>query len=81
MIQNCLEGIPVPEIYGWRTEGNQVFLYLECIEGRQLEEVYHLLSHEDKLEIYDQIKMAKAALCRLQQELQQNLKLTQSIDQ
>ncbi|KAK6526977.1 hypothetical protein TWF281_010173 [Arthrobotrys megalospora] len=68
MIQNRLKEIPAPEIYGWRTEGNQVFLYLECIAGRQLEEVYDELSHEDKLEICGQIKMAKVALGRLQQD-------------
>ncbi|KAK6335001.1 hypothetical protein TWF718_010442 [Orbilia javanica] len=68
MIQNRLKEIPAPEIYGWRTEGNQVFLYLECIIGLQLEEKYNELSHEDKLEICGQIKMAKVALGRLRQE-------------
>ncbi|KAK6496158.1 hypothetical protein TWF481_002182 [Arthrobotrys musiformis] len=68
MLQNYLNEIPAPKIYGWRTEGKEVFLYLELIKGRQLEEAYDELSPEDKAEICSQLKMAKTALLRLQQD-------------
>ncbi|KAK6350824.1 hypothetical protein TWF718_004009 [Orbilia javanica] len=70
MLQNHLKEVPAPEIYGWRTDGNQVFLYLEHIEGEKLEdlEVENKISAEEFSEIYDQIKPAKLALSRLRQD-------------
>ncbi|KAK6508999.1 hypothetical protein TWF481_003765 [Arthrobotrys musiformis] len=65
------EEIPTPEIYGWRTQGGQVFLYLECTDGLQLEEVYGQLDHSDKMELAGQIKKFKAALGRLYQDPQE----------
>ncbi|EPS41439.1 hypothetical protein H072_4673 [Dactylellina haptotyla CBS 200.50] len=68
MLQTHLKGeIPAPEIYGWRTEGNQVFLYLEYITENQLEEVHHELGTESRSKINSQIRSIKTALLRLRQ--------------
>lgn len=35
--------VPVPEIYGWRHDGGEVFLYMERIAGTTLEECWEKL--------------------------------------
>lgn len=35
--QKTFSRVPVPEIFGWRTDGKDVFLYMEAINGETLE--------------------------------------------
>lgn len=39
---------PVPEVYGWRVDGNEVFIYMEHIQGQTLTEAWNKLDGEDK---------------------------------
>ncbi|CAI7571679.1 unnamed protein product [Penicillium bialowiezense] len=40
--------VPVPEIYGWRFDGNELFIYMEHIQGPTLENAWDGLDGEDK---------------------------------
>ena len=43
--------VPVPEVYGWRTDDAETFVYQELIEGDTLLDRWAGLSHNDKLSI------------------------------
>nr|KMM66511.1 hypothetical protein CPAG_02850 [Coccidioides posadasii RMSCC 3488] len=37
-VRHFLKGsVPVPELYGWRTDGGEVFIYMELVHGQTLE--------------------------------------------
>ncbi|KAF1842869.1 uncharacterized protein K460DRAFT_314583 [Cucurbitaria berberidis CBS 394.84] len=40
--------VPVPEIYGWRVEGQHVFIYMQLIHGPTLLERWATMSYEDR---------------------------------
>ena len=61
------DSVPVPEIYGWDTDGDQVFLYMELIHGITLEERYPTLSSEEKSSISVQLGAIVRSLCTLRQ--------------
>ena len=41
--------VPVPEVYGWRQDGEQVFIYMELVAGVTLEERWESLSSEERV--------------------------------
>lgn len=47
-LRRYLPQVPVPEIYGWVTEGDAVFLYMELIDGIGLDLKWDHLSTEDR---------------------------------
>jgi hypothetical protein len=47
--------IPVPEVYGWRVHDNQVFIYMQLIQGEALIDRWDSLSISDKTVICDQL--------------------------
>lgn len=37
-VYQFLQGdVPVPEVYGWRTKGNEAYIYMEYVNGQSLE--------------------------------------------
>ncbi|KAL7284247.1 hypothetical protein ACG7TL_001529 [Trametes sanguinea] len=62
------ESIPVPEVYGWQTEGDMVFIFMELMHGVTLEERYPSLSPEEKSSIAHQLKVVTTALRSLKQD-------------
>jgi aminoglycoside phosphotransferase len=48
--------VPVPEIYGWRSDGNETFLYMEAIHGRTMEDAWPDLEEEDRLYICRELR-------------------------
>lgn len=56
--------VPVPEIYGWRVDGEQVFIYMEYIQGQTLHEAWNELDSEDKSSLLSD-------LCRIIKHLRQ----------
>lgn len=48
--------VPVPEIYGWRTDGSETFLYMEAIHKRTMEDVWPDLDEEDRLRICNELR-------------------------
>ncbi|KAL7271649.1 hypothetical protein RUND412_005572 [Rhizina undulata] len=56
-IRKLLHGqIPVPEVYGWCKDDNDVFIYMELVHGVTLEERWESLSGEERIEISEQLR-------------------------
>jgi aminoglycoside phosphotransferase len=48
-IRQTLKGdVPVPEVYGWRAEGDEKYIYMEYVKGESLERLWPIMGHEDK---------------------------------
>ncbi|KAE8311045.1 hypothetical protein BDV41DRAFT_566060 [Aspergillus transmontanensis] len=48
-IRQTLKGdVLVPEVYGWRTQGNEKYSYMEYVNGKSLEQIWPIMGHEDK---------------------------------
>lgn len=64
--------VPVPEVYGWRTEdvaeGRLVYIYMELVKGVTLEERWPSLSTEDKLAISFQLRDMLRRMRSIQQD-------------
>ncbi|KAF2013356.1 hypothetical protein BU24DRAFT_349865 [Aaosphaeria arxii CBS 175.79] len=45
------ETVPVPEVFGWRKDGDQVFIYMELVDGVTLENSWETLVEDDRLAI------------------------------
>ena len=59
--------VPVPEIYGWRKDGDETFLYMELIEGDTLEYRWDSLSQGEKTAICAQLRRMTSAWRGLRQ--------------
>lgn len=59
--------VTVPEIYGWRKDGTETFLYMQLIPGVTLEKRWKSLSSDERLNICDQLRPMVVALQRLNQ--------------
>lgn len=60
--------IPFPEIYGWRADRGEVFLYMEVISGQSLEQAWPDTKEDDRRRdcrelrvIFDQVRQLKQA--------------------
>ncbi|ROW10168.1 hypothetical protein VMCG_01852 [Cytospora schulzeri] len=56
-----------PEIYGWRKDGADTFLFMELIEGQPLDEVWGSLPEADRQEICKELRVATSKLGTLRQ--------------
>ncbi|WEW57591.1 hypothetical protein PRK78_003058 [Emydomyces testavorans] len=59
--------VPVPEVYGWRTENEHVYIYMEALTGRTLEEAWDMLGVDDRDDICQELKTSFDNLRRLEQ--------------
>ena len=59
--------IPVPEAYGWRVHNDQVFIYMQLIQGQALIDQWDSLSISDKLVICDQLRGITTSLRSVEQ--------------
>lgn len=50
------QSVPGPEIYGWRYDGKETFLYLELIEGDTLDSVWDSLSESSRLKLCAELR-------------------------
>lgn len=52
--------VPVPEIYGWRTDGEEKFIYMQYIHGQTLEKAWDSLQNDEReavsLQLHDILK-------------------------
>jgi hypothetical protein len=46
--------VPVPEIYGWRIDGREVFLYMQLIRGATLKQRWDYLSIAERTSVCGQ---------------------------
>lgn len=68
-VRKCLgHQIPVPELFGWRTSGDTVFIYMELIAGVTVHEAWGTMTLSDKESLSDQLHQMLSALRQLKQE-------------
>lgn len=67
-LHRYLPQVPVPEIYGWISEGDNVFLYMELINGSGLDSQWAQLSTQDRDGICKQLQSMLVDLRRLRQD-------------
>ena len=69
VIRNVLRNkVPVPEVYGWRVDGREVFIYMELIPGKPLSEQWDSLTFSEKTVICDRLHEIMASLREVQQD-------------
>ncbi|KJX96658.1 phosphotransferase enzyme family protein [Zymoseptoria brevis] len=54
--KNLQTSVPVPQIHGWKTDGDQTFLYMELVAGDTLSSRWPDLSASEKDHICDQLR-------------------------
>ncbi|KAF2123946.1 kinase-like protein [Dothidotthia symphoricarpi CBS 119687] len=55
-IRRTLQTVPVPEVYGWCKDDNQVFIYMELMDGNTLEKSWEIMVEDDRLAICQQLR-------------------------
>lgn len=60
--------VPVPELFGWRVDQGQNFIYMSLVEGSTLREIWQLLTQDEKVSLRDQLGRIVAALRQLRQD-------------
>ena len=59
--------VPVPELYGWVRDGEELFIYMKLIEGETLEARWDTLSVLERLDVSSELKTMTTALRGLRQ--------------
>ncbi|KAF4169708.1 hypothetical protein CNMCM6936_006867 [Aspergillus lentulus] len=68
-LRRLLNGlVPVPEVYGWRTDGDVKYIHMEYIRGQTLEQAWDKLEPEDKVSISHELRTICDNLRRLEQD-------------
>lgn len=60
--------VPVPELYGWRVDGREVFIYMELVRGDTLMDRWDALDNDDKTSICNQLMKITTSFRRLEQD-------------
>lgn len=60
--------VPTPELFGWRSDGGQTFIYMQLVRGQTLEEAWPSLSEQQIKLICEQLRRCVTAWRRLRQE-------------
>ena len=60
--------VPVPEVYGWRVDGPDVFIYMQLVPGVTLKERWESLSAVEKNGVCEQLCEMVTSLRQLKQE-------------
>ncbi|KAK7430658.1 hypothetical protein QQZ08_002700 [Neonectria magnoliae] len=47
--------VPVPELFGWRRHGDQIFIYMSLIHGQTLREAWSSLTEDEKVSIRNEL--------------------------
>ncbi|GIK07224.1 hypothetical protein Aspvir_002881 [Aspergillus viridinutans] len=68
-LRRLLNGrVPVPEVYGWRTDGDVKYIYMEYIRGQTLEQAWDKLEPDDLVMICRELRTIFDNLRRLEQD-------------
>ena len=63
------DDVPVPEVYGWRRDGKEVFIYMELIQGAtKLQDRWKALSNDDKTSVCYQLREMTTSFRTLEQD-------------
>lgn len=63
-----LDTIPVPEVYGWCRDGDEVFIYMQMVRGPTLEARWESLTTEERVDVCEQLRQMVGALAQLEQD-------------
>ena len=61
--------VPVPEVYGWREDDGQVFIYMELVNGITLEKSWDNMNKEDRIAVCHQLRHMVDAWRNLKQDV------------
>jgi len=67
-IRRLAPAVPVPEVYGWRRDKCETFIYMQMVEGITLEECWPDLTVENRLGICKQLHYIVDSLRQLRQD-------------
>ncbi|KAH1559497.1 hypothetical protein KXX28_007390, partial [Aspergillus fumigatus] len=68
-VHQFLQGdVPVPEVYGWRTKGNEAYIYMEYVNGQSLEQAWPSMGCEDKAGISRELRTIFQRLRQVEQD-------------
>ncbi|KAA8650405.1 uncharacterized protein ATNIH1004_003091 [Aspergillus tanneri] len=62
------DDVPVPEVYGWRTDGEEKFIYMEYTEGQTLEQLWDVMETSDRVLICRELRTVYNNLRQLEQD-------------
>ena len=69
MIRKVLDkAVPIPEIYGWRVDEGEVFIYMQLIAGPTLRERWDSLDQSDKVAISDDLRRMITSMRKVKQD-------------
>ncbi|KFZ14756.1 hypothetical protein V501_03063 [Pseudogymnoascus sp. VKM F-4519 (FW-2642)] len=60
--------VPVPELYGWRVDGRDVFIYMEYIKGEKLKDRWDSLTDADKTYICHHLRQILTSSRQVEQD-------------
>ncbi|KAF3183879.1 hypothetical protein TWF788_005351 [Orbilia oligospora] len=66
--RNLSSEINVPEIFAWRQDNGFTFLYMELVDGKQLDAVWDDVSEDERDDICQSLKKMISSLRRLKQD-------------
>jgi hypothetical protein len=69
LFRKFLPAVPVPEVYAWRKDGKQTFIYMELIAGVTLEECWTDLSEVERVAICQELRDMVKSWRKLPQDL------------
>ena len=67
------DDLPVPEVFGWRLHGHQLFIYMSLIRGETLRQASPRLTQIDKISIQSDISRVIMLLRQIVQENPKNI--------
>jgi aminoglycoside phosphotransferase (APT) family kinase protein len=69
LIRNTLsQVVPVPEVYGLCKDGDQVFIYMELVDGMTLEKSWDTMIEREKTSVCQQLRDMVKALRGVKQD-------------
>jgi hypothetical protein len=68
LIREHVPTVQVPDVYGWRCDGGQNFIYMELLEGSTLQERWDDLNEEERVEICQELRQMVEAWRALPQD-------------
>ncbi|KAB5547351.1 hypothetical protein GE09DRAFT_208841 [Coniochaeta sp. 2T2.1] len=66
--QHMKDEVPTPELFGWRRDNGETFIYMQLIHGKTMEESWPSLSQEERDSICEELRGYVKAWQRLRQE-------------
>lgn len=67
-LHQLLPQVPVPEIYGWRQDGDNTFLYMELVQGVTLENQWDSLNRTERGAVCEHLRDILTELRQLRQD-------------